>query len=60
MTLRPQQLRQDRNKIQNRRNWAKVERYLTDLERSHGCAKSWEMRVRIEKGDITLKEMLGR
>jgi hypothetical protein len=60
MTFRPQRSKQDRNKLHTRKNWAMVEQHLTAVEKAHGFAKSWEMRERFEKGDLTLKEMLRR
>jgi len=58
--LRPQPSKQTRNKAQSCKNSAKIERFLTEFEKAHGCAKSWEMRERLESGDLTLKEMLRR
>ena len=46
-----------RNKSQTRKNWVKVEQYLTELEKVHGCARSWELRERLERGEITLGEL---
>lgn len=60
--FRPQQSTQStqaRNKAQTRKNWAKVEQYLSHVEKVHGFARSWELRVRLERGDVTLGE-LGR
>lgn len=54
-----QQSRQARNKAQTSKNLAKIEQFLMEVEKVQGCAKSWEMRERFEKGDLTLK-MLGR
>ncbi len=50
--------KQARNKAHSSKNSAKVEQYLTQVEKAYGFAKSWEIRERFEKGDITLKEML--
>jgi len=50
---------QSRNKADNRRNWVKVEQYLTQAEKVYGFAKSWEMRERLERGDVRLGD-LGR
>ena len=61
--LRPrqsQQSQQARNKANTGKNSCKVERYLTEVERAHGCAKSWAMRERFERGDITLNDILRR
>ena len=57
--LRPQPSKQTLKQANTRRNSAKVEQYLTQVEKSHGWAKSWEIRERLEKGDTTLKEVLG-
>jgi hypothetical protein len=48
-----------RKKSQTRRNAAKVEHYLMEVEKMYGCARSWALRVRLERGDVTLAE-LGR
>ena len=56
----PQQSKQARNKAQTRRNWSKVEQYLTDIEKAHGCAKAWRLREQLERGDVTLEELTGR
>jgi hypothetical protein len=48
-----------RNQAHTRRNAAKVEQYLTEVEKVHGWARSWELRERLERGDVTLGE-LGR
>jgi hypothetical protein len=58
--VRPQPSKQTRNKTQTRKDWAKVEQYLSAVERAHGHARSWEMRERLEAGDTTLKEILRR
>jgi len=46
-----------RNKTHTRKNWAKVEQYLIEVEKIHGCARSWELRERLERGEITLSEL---
>jgi hypothetical protein len=46
-----------RNKSHTRKNWAKVEQYLTEVEKVHGCARSWELRGRLERGDVRLTEL---
>ena len=46
-----------RNKSHTRRNWAKVELYLTEVEKIDGCARSWELRRRLERGDVRLTEL---
>ena len=61
--FRPQQSTQStrtRNQSHTRRNAAKVEQYLTDVEKAHGCARSWELRERLERGDVTLGELTRR
>ena len=45
---------QARNKAHTRKNCAKVEQYLTHVEKVHGLARSWELRERLERGDVTL------
>jgi len=45
------------NRSHTRKNWAKVEQYLTEVEKVDGCAKSWELRVRLERGDVRLTEL---
>jgi hypothetical protein len=51
---------QGRNQAHTRRNADKVEQYLTHFERVHGCAKSWELRERLERGELTLRELTAR
>jgi hypothetical protein len=46
-----------RRKSQNRRDWSRVEQYLTEVEKVHGNARSWELRVQFERGDVTLIEL---
>ena len=46
-----------RNKSHTRRYWAKVENYLTAVEKMHGLARSWELRERLERGDVRLGEL---
>ena len=58
--LSPQQLQESRNKANTRRNWDKVEQHLTEVEKSHGFAKAWELRERFELGKITLDELKQR
>ena len=55
--IRPQQSRQSRNKANTRKNSAKIEQYLTEIEKSQGFAKSWELRERLEQGHVTLDEL---
>jgi hypothetical protein len=52
--------RQARNRAATRRDWSNVEQYLTGVEKSHGWAKAWGLRERLERGDVTLKELTGR
>ena len=52
--------KEDRNKAATRRNAVKVEQYLTDVEKAHGCAKAWAVRERLELGHVTLGELRGR
>jgi hypothetical protein len=52
--------KQARNKSSTIRNWSKVEEYLTNIEKSRGFAKAWELRERLERGDVTLDELTGR
>ena len=58
--LSPEQSKQARNKAQTRKNSAKVEEYLMEIEKSQGWAKSWEMRERLERGEVTLDELKQR
>ena len=46
-----------RNKARTRKNAAKVEQYLTEIDKAHGSAKSWELRERLERGDVTLADL---
>ena len=58
--FRPQQSTQStrtRNQARTRKNSAKVEHYLTEVEKVHGCARSWELRERLERGDVTLAQL---
>jgi hypothetical protein len=52
--------KQARNRSSTRRNWSKVEEYLTGIEKARGFAKAWELRERLERGDVTLDELTGR
>ena len=62
MPLRSQTLKavRARNKSNTRRNLAQVEHYLLEVEKIHGCARSWALREQFERGDVTLKELSGR
>ena len=57
--IRPQQSKQSRNRSQTLRNSARVEDYLIAVEKSCGFDRAWELRERLERGDVTLEE-LGR
>ena len=48
-----------RKRARTRKNSMKVEQYLTEVEKVHGFARSWELRGRLERGDVTL-DQLGR
>ena len=48
-----------RNKAQARKNWSKIEQYLSEVEKVHGCERSWKLRQQLERGDVTLAD-LGR
>ena len=48
---------QTRNKSHTHKNWAKVENYLTDVEKVQGLARAWELRGRLERGDVRLGEL---
>jgi hypothetical protein len=37
-----------------------VEHYLLEVEKVYGCARSWALRMRLERGDVTLNELTGR
>lgn len=56
----PHQTKQARNKAQTRRNSTKVEQYLTEVEKAQGCATAWNVRQQLEKGDVTLQDLLRR
>ena len=47
-------------KTHTRRNSGKAERYLTDIEKTHGTAHAWALRQRLESGDLTLSDLKGR
>jgi hypothetical protein len=48
-----------RNAANTRRNAAKVEQYLTQVEKAHGLARAWDLRQRFERGHVTLRELVG-
>jgi len=58
--LPPTKSKEDRNKAATRKNAVKVEQYLTEVEKAHGCAKAWALRERLELGHVTLEELRGR
>ena|SRR6185295_331804 len=49
--------KQSRNRARTRKNAAKVEQYLTEVEKIHGGAKAWELRERLELGQTTLGQL---
>lgn len=55
--LDQRQSKLSRNIARNRKNSAKVEQHLTKVEKADGCAKAWELRERLERGDVTLGEL---
>ena len=57
---RPQPSKETRNKAATRKNALKVEQYLTEVEKAHGCAKAWALRERLELGHTTLEQLRGR
>jgi hypothetical protein len=52
--------KESRNKANTIRNSAKVEHYLMEVEKSHGFAKSWALRQRLEQGHVSLDELMRR
>jgi hypothetical protein len=54
---RPPLSKQSRNKSNTRKNSAKVEQYLTEIEKAHGFARSWELREQLEQGHVTLDDL---
>jgi hypothetical protein len=55
--IREQQLKHSRNRSHTLKNAAKAEQYLTEFEKVHGFAKAWELRQRLERGQISLGEL---
>jgi hypothetical protein len=49
-----------RNKANTIRNSAKFEQYLMQIEKSQGFARSWELRERLEQGEISFDELVRR
>jgi hypothetical protein len=56
----PQQSKQSRNKANTRKHSTQVEQFLTEVEKVHGCARSWALREKLEQGDVTLEELKRR
>jgi len=56
----PRDAKRDLRKAHTRRNSAKAERYLTDVEKTHGTAHAWALRQRLESGDLALGDLKGR
>jgi hypothetical protein len=56
-SFRPQQTQQSRNKANTRRNAAQIDDYLIVVEKSRGFARAWELRGRLERGEVTLDEL---
>ena len=52
--------KQARNQARTRKDAAKVEQYLTQIEKAHGCGKAWALRERLELGHTTLAELVRR
>lgn len=52
-----QPTKESRNRASTRRNWAKVEDYLMGVEKARGFAKAWELREKLERGEITLEDL---
>ena len=52
--------KETRNKAATRKNAVRVEQYLTEIEKAHGCARAWALRERLELGHVTLEELRGR
>jgi hypothetical protein len=46
-----------RNIAHTRKNSAKVEQFLMRIEKDRGFAKSWELRERLERGDVRLGQL---
>ena len=59
MILPQQSINADRarNIAHTRKNSAKVEQFLMQVEKVQGFAKSWELRERLERGDIRLGQL---
>lgn len=46
-----------RNQANVRRNAAKVDQYLQEVEKVHGYARAWALRERLERGEVSLAEL---
>ena len=51
---------QSRRLANTRKNSSKAEDYLSHVEKEQGGARAWEMRQRLERGEVTLKELKKR
>ena len=54
------QSKEARNRANTIRNSVKVERYLMEVEKAQGFAKSWALRERLERGQVSLDELMRR
>ena len=48
---------ESRRLANSRKNSAKVEQFLSQVERAQGAARAWELRERLERGQVTLKDL---
>ena len=55
-----QRSQESRNKANTIKNVAKVEQFLMEVEKAHGCARSWDLRERLEQGHVCLADLMGR
>ena len=53
-------LKHARNRARTQKNSSKVEHYLTEVEKAHGLTKAWAFRERLERGHVTLDELMRR
>jgi hypothetical protein len=60
MVFQHHQSKQHRKIANTRRNSAKAEQFLTQVEKADGCAKAWELRQQLELGQVTLEELARR
>jgi hypothetical protein len=49
-----------RNIVHTRKDWARVEECLTNVEKADGIAKAWALRERLERGNVTLEQLTPR